>query len=99
MTPENMTSLVKLNMKNNRFTDLSGAFWANLVNLTELEADNNVINSISNEIGALTTLTLLHLSHNQLSSVPSGFCDYPALLTFPSPGKFGKLDKSVIGTQ
>ena len=67
-----MTCLVKLNMKNNRFGEISGAFWGNLVNLTELEADHNVISTISNEIGLLTKLTLLHLSHNQLSTVPSG---------------------------
>ena len=72
MTLENMTCLVKLNMKNNRFGEISGAFWGNLVNLTELEADHNVISTVSNEIGLLTKLTLLHLSHNQLSTVPSG---------------------------
>jgi Leucine-rich repeat (LRR) protein len=68
-----MTSLVKLTLKRNKFTELTGNFWSNLVNLSELDASHNLITTISDDFGSLSKLTLLDLSHNQISTIPAGW--------------------------
>lgn len=60
-----LTSLTDLDLSCNRFKDVP-TLLCGMKTLRRLDMTSNVICSLPREIGALTTLTKLHLRHNLL---------------------------------
>lgn len=72
--------LRKLILASNQLTEIPDDVKL-LPALTVLDAHDNLIETLSEELGNLTELVKLHLSHNKISQFPSTFCNIASLKT------------------
>jgi len=70
--------LRKLILASNQLTEISSEIQ-HLPALTVLDAHDNNIEKLPEEIGELKELGRLHLSHNKLANFPKSFCDLSTL--------------------
>ena len=70
--------LRKLILASNKLKEIPSGI-KNLPALTVVDAHDNVIETITEEIEELKELVKLHLSHNNISSFPKSFCNLPSL--------------------
>ncbi|KFB50461.1 AGAP007060-PA-like protein [Anopheles sinensis] len=63
-----VSTLEKLDLSNNRFSNLSDDAFSNLTNLDALTMDNNYLEAIPKTVSALPTLVWLLLKNNKINS-------------------------------
>lgn len=68
---KHLHELVTLKIDHNFLKQINGVFEG-LVNLEELDASNNSLETLPSEVGLMRKLMILRLDSNSLNSVPTG---------------------------
>jgi len=68
---KNLHELVTLKIDHNCIKQINGIFEG-LVNLEELDASNNSLETLPSSVGLMRKLMILRLDSNSLNSIPTG---------------------------
>lgn len=95
-----LTQLVTVHANDNELENLEGLEFTNLERLVDLSCSNNMINTLSDDIGALCgSLMMLNVSSNKLEEVPSDLGNLQKklqkLLTSDNPIKDPRVRKNL----